>query len=100
MLGKPTAAVPSSASLWISPKDFLLGGNPKCNGEGPDFPSLTDESMNVCYCILLCSPLILIPPLNARFNLITPSKILNFGVSGGVSGECLGGVWWCQTLSG
>ena len=39
-------------------------------------------------------------PLNARFNLITPSKILNFGVSGGVSGECLGGVWWCQTLSG
>ena len=32
-------------------------------------------------------------PLNARFNLITPSKILNFGVSGGgvwgVSGRCL-----------
>ena len=35
-------------------------------------------------------------PLNARFNLITPSKILNFGVSGGVSGgvkHCLDSVW-------
>ena len=28
-------------------------------------------------------------PLNARFNLITPSKILNFGVSAG----CLWSVW-------
>ena len=44
---------------------------------------------NVCYCILLCSPLILIPPLNARFNLIAPSKILNFRVSRG----CLWSVW-------
>ena len=35
----------------------------------------------------------LIPPLEAR---IAPSKILIFGVSG----ECLGIVWWCQTLSG
>ena len=30
--------------------DFLLGGNPKCNGEGPAFPSLTDEAMK---CVLL-----------------------------------------------
>ena len=35
----------------------------------------------------------LIPPLEAR---IAPSKILNFWVSG----EYLGIVWWCQTLSG
>ena len=41
---------------------------------------LNSIQWNVCYCILLCSPLILIPPLNARFNLIAPSKILNFGV--------------------
>ena len=61
MLGKPTAAVPSSASLWISPKDFLLGGNPKCNGEGPDFPSLTDESMK---CVLLY-PVMFSPYLNS-----------------------------------